>query len=841
MQYLRLPIRQLVEFLLRTGSIDSRFTGFDRANEGARIHRRLQKAAGEGYEAEVFLSAERTVEEVVFTIEGRADGIFTENGLVTIDEIKTTAIPTEEITEDMNPCHWAQGMLYAAIYGEQKGLERLAVRLTYYQIDTAEISRFTRRFSIGELEAFFQELLRQYLPWAKRQLDWNTHRNQTLRELKFPFASYRPGQRALAGEIYRACAAGKTPDRKSGTRLFCQAPTGIGKTMSAIFPALKAIGEEKGEKLFYLTARNTTQTAAEDAVRRLREASPELALRSVTLTAKEKACLCKDTEGHPSCLPETCPYANGYYERVKDALAALLDGEGTFSRDVLTQTAERFSVCPFELGLDLSEWCDVVIGDYNYLFDPVVHLRRFFDGAGDWIFLVDEAHNLPDRARAMYSASFRKSSLTEAKRTLGRGKSSLKTALTKADKAFREVRNAVAKQAPRRQPTGLPETESTEQISLLDSSEPELELPEAIFAENGTLFLKELPEMLRKPLSVVQAPLQAWLEDAPDDPAHGQLLELYFTVQDMLRAAERYDDHFVTQLTAYGSELECSILCLDPSPFVDASLACGRAAAMFSATLTPPGYYRNVLGCPDARAVALESPFPAEHLGLYCLPVSTRYRDRETSVSAISDALAVMAGGKTGNYLAFFPSYAYLKQVWEDFSTRYPDIGTLPQEKGMDDAGRRAFLEKFTPDPEKTLLGFGVMGGIFGEGVDLTGDRLIGCAIVGVGLPQVNPRQEILKRYYDASSGTGFEYAYRYPGMNKVLQAAGRVIRTQDDKGVVLLLDDRFARREYSCLFPKHWSHLQYLNTTDELKKRLKEFWDASVEIESNENVIKGC
>ena len=825
MAQLRLPIRQLVEFLLRTGSIDSRFTGFDRANEGARLHRKLQKAAGESYEAEVFLSAERTVEDITFTIEGRADGIFTENGLVTIDEIKTTAIPTDEITEDMNPCHWAQGMLYAAIYGQQNGLERLAVRLTYYQIDTDEIVRFTRKFSIDELEAFFLDLLRQYLPWARRQLDWNTRRNQSLRELKFPFATYRPGQRALAGEIYRACAAGKTSDRKGGTRLFCQAPTGIGKTMSAIFPALKAIGEGKGEKLFYLTARNTTQTAAEDAVARLRSASPELSLRSVTLTAKEKACLCKDEEGHPSCLPDACPYANGYYERIKDALAALLDDDGNFSRNVLTETAKQFTVCPFEMGLDLSEWCDVVIGDYNYLFDPVVHLRRFFDGAGDWLFLVDEAHNLPDRARAMYSASFRKSSLTEAKRALGRGKGSLKTALTKADKAFLEVRKTVAKLAPRHQPVTAQEEPVTEQTSLLDTPETAVTLPEPIFAENGTVFLKELPDILRKPLDAVQVPLQAWLEDNPDDPAHGQLLELYFAVQDMTRSAERYDEHFVTQLTAYGSDLELSVLCLDPSPFVDASLACGRAAAMFSATLTPPGYYKNVLGCPEARAVALESPFPAEHLGLYCLPVSTRYRDREKSVSAISDALAVLANGKVGNYLAFFPSYAYMKQVWEDFSARYPDIETLVQESGLDDAGRAAFLEKFAPDPEKTLLGFGVMGGIFGEGVDLVGDRLIGCAVVGVGLPQVNPRQEILKRYYDELSGTGFEYAYRYPGMNKVLQAAGRVIRTQEDKGVVLLLDDRFARNEYARLLPKHWAHLRYLRTAKELEEQLNRFW----------------
>ena len=509
----------------------------------------------------------------------------------------------------------------------------------------------------------------------------------------------------------------------------------------------------------------------------------------MTLTAKEKACLCKDADGHPSCLPEVCPYAKGYFDRVKEALASLLDGTPQFSRAALEETARQFTVCPFELGLDLSAWCDVVIGDYNYLFDPVVRLHRFFDSAGDWLFLIDEAHNLPDRARAMYSAQFSKSSLTEAKRALGKGKSPLKAALTRADKAFLETRKQTAEQG-------------------------------------GTAFLQELPAELLKPLHALQAPLQDWLEQNPDAEAHAQLLDLYFAVQDITRAAERYDEHFVTQLSAYGSDLTLQLLCLDPSAFVDASLACGRAAALFSATLTPPGYYRSVLGCPDARAVALESPFPQEHLGLYCLPgISTRYKDREASIPAVSDALAALAGGKVGNYLAFFPSYAYLRAVWEDFSARYPTISTLVQESGLDDGARAAFLARFAPDPAQTLLGFGVMGGIFGEGVDLVGDRLIGCAIVGVGLPQVNPRQEILRRYYDEHSGSGFDYAYRYPGMNKVLQAAGRVIRTAEDKGVVLLLDDRFARSEYTRLFPRHWRHLKYLNGTEQLKEELATFW----------------
>ena len=826
MPSIHLPIRQLVEFLLRTGSIDSRFAGFDRALEGARIHRRLQKAAGDGYEAEVFLSADREADGIVFTLEGRADGIFTdETGTTVIDEIKTTAVPFDEIHEEMNSCHWAQAMVYGAIYSAQQNLPKIDVRLTYYQIDTDQTVRFTRHFTPQELDEFLHKLLCRYVPWAQRQLEWGSRRTASLSVLQFPFAEYRPGQRALAGEVYRACRTGRDASRKGGTRLFCQAPTGIGKTMSVLFPALRAMGEGSGEKLFYLTARNTTQAAAEDAIARLRASAPGLALRSVTLTAKEKVCLHPDAEGRPACLPELCPYANGYYDRIKDALSALLDGSGSFDRAALAETAQRFSVCPFELGLDLSEWCDVVIGDYNYLFDPVVHLKRFFDSSGDWLFLIDEAHNLPDRARAMYSASFSKSGLTDAKRALGKGRSRLKNALTKADKAFLEARKACVRLAPRHTPEAG--DHSPAQTSLLpENAAPALELPEPDYAQDGTVFVRELPAALLAPLRAVQAELQNWLEANPDADAHPQLLELYFAIQDITRAAERYDSHFITQLTAHGSELELHLLCLDPAPFVDASLAAGRSAALFSATLTPPGYYRSVLGCADARAVALSSPFPTENLGLYCLPgISTRYRDRGSSVPAVSDALACLAQSKVGNYFAFFPSYSYLRQVHEDFSARYPDIRTLVQESRLDDTARAEFLARFVSSPKETLLGFGVMGGIFGEGVDLAGDRLIGCAIVGVGLPQVNPRQEMLRRYYDALNGCGFDYAYRYPGMNKVLQAAGRVIRTPEDRGVVLLLDDRFTQSEYTRLFPPHWKHIESVQSNQELENKLRSFW----------------
>jgi DNA excision repair protein ERCC-2 len=802
MAQIRLAVRQLAESLLRSGDIDSRFTGFDRALEGARIHRRLQKAAGEGYAAEVFLSCERTAEGICYEIEGRADGIFTDDsGTVVIDEIKTTAIPGEAIREDMNPCHWAQGMLYAAIYGRQQNLDALAVRLTYYQIDEEKAYYFTRHFSLAELEAYFDGLLEQYAPWARRSLTHQEARTQSLQEMVFPFSAWRPGQKAMASEVYHVCT--------EGGQLFCQAPTGIGKTLSALFPALKAMAAGNGDKLFYLTARTTARAAAENALSLLLQAQPGLALRSITLTAKEKACLCLNEEGRPECLPERCPYARGYYDRVLSALSDALDSGAAFSRTAIEEVARRHTVCPFELGLDLSEWCDVIVGDYNYLFDPVVHLRRFFESRGDYLFLVDEAHNLPDRARDMYSSSFSKSVLLDAKRALGKGKSRLKTVISQANDTLLSYRKACE---------GALEEGAPEE-ALFDGDA-------ALFAKPGCRFYTKLPKPLGTALRRILLPAESWLEEHREGEAHEAVLQMYFALRDFLRTAEGYDEHYVTQFSSHGAELTAALLCLDPSSFLEKCFACGRAAVLFSATIAPPGYYKEILGCADARAVALKSPFPAENLGLYCLRnVSTRYRDRDESLAPICEALHAMVSAKAGNYLAFFPSYAYLRQAYDAFTAAYPEIRVLAQESGLDDAARADFLSRFAPENGTSLLGFCVMGGVFGEGIDLTGRSLIGCAVVGVGLPQVNPRQEMLRRYYDDTGGCGFDFAYRFPGMNKVLQAAGRVIRTPEDEGVVLLIDDRFSQESYRRLFPLHWSHLRYCDDTSELERNFADFW----------------
>ena len=782
---LTLPIRRLVEFLLRTGSIDSRFTGFDRALEGARLHRKLQRAAVKeypDYQAEAALKQDYTCVGIAYTLEGRADGIFTDkDGTPTIDEIKTTTLPPEFITGEQSPEHWAQAQIYAAIYARQQGLPAMRVRLVYYQVDEDLEFTFHHDYSADALDAIVTDLLTQYAPWAKRSAEWQRMSRASWQALPFPFASYRPGQRAMMNAVYKSCT--------EGGQLLCQAPTGIGKTMSVLFPALKAVGE--GGPIFYLTARGTTRAAAENALTLLRAADPDLKLRSVTLTAKDKICL----QEHRECTPEACPYANGYYNRVK---AALWDGLDThaLTADALQALARKHKVCPFELGLDLSLWCDVVVGDYNYLFDPVVHLMRFFETAGDYLFLIDEAHNLPGRARDMHSASLCKSAFYDAKKRLGKGKSSLKNALTKVNNIFIEWRHRC------------------EEV-----------LGDSRFGR--TYFEKSRAEDFDRALTKLCEPLEIWLDEHRDPgETHDALLQLYFDIRAWLRVADTFDNHFVLQISAVGSEVRGAMLCLDPSDFLAADFAKGRAAVLFSATLAPAGYYKDLCGLPDARAVALRSPFDPTNMGLWCArQVSTRYKDRADSIAKVSDLLAVMAAAQPGHYLAFFPSYSYLQQVWEDFTARYPDQPTLCQESAMDEDQRTEFLAQFLSRVGKPLLGFAVLGGVFGEGVDLTGESLIGVAVVSPGLPQIGPRQEQLRDYFEETRGAGFDYAYRYPGMNKVLQAAGRVIRTPQDRGVVLLIDDRFLAPDTRRLMPPHWEHLRVVDSADAWKDELATFW----------------
>lgn len=780
-QQVRLSVRGLVEFVLRCGSIDSRFSGFDRANEGSRIHRKLQKAAGEHYEAEVSFKAFRHVDGIDYTLEGRADGILTEDGGVTVDEIKTTAAPTELLTEDFNPLHWAQAKCYGAFLCEQRQLPGVTVQLTYYQVDTDEIVRHRRFFTAQQLEDFLCDTLRRYGPWARLEADWRQLRNASLRQLRFPFTEYRPGQYQLARAVYKTIAA--------QGRLFATAPTGVGKTISTLFPALKAMGEEQGERIFYLTAKTVTRQAAEEALTLLRErgAAP-LRIKTITLTAKDKVCPLEQR----NCTPEACPRAEGYYDRINDALFSFLQSSDRFTREDITAFAEQHRLCPFELALDLTNWCDCIICDYNYLFDPVVSLKRFFEDGGDFIFLIDEAHNLVDRARDMYSAPLDKSVFYSMKKALGKSPRKLAGAVTKVNQAFIELRHRCE-----------------------DAGQTRLVLPDG-------------PEELAKLISRFCAEAEDYLEEHREGELHDQLLALYFDARFFLRIWELYDEHFTTLVSHWGSEVRVELLCLDAAPFLDASMASGRASILFSATLSPLPYFMETLGGgEDAKRIALPSPFPQERFCLLSAErVSTKYADRERTLDDVCALIAAAVDAKRGNYMAFLPSYQYLRLLTERFAQLFPHIATAVQQTGMDEAARESFLQQFSAENAETLLGFCVLGGVFSEGIDLAGDRLIGSIIVGVGLPQIGAQQDALRDYYEATRGSGFDYAYRFPGMNKVLQAAGRVIRTPGDKGVVLLIDSRYGQSAYRRLFPPHWAHCRQVDSPAQVQAVLQDFWE---------------
>ncbi|MDR3278197.1 MAG: ATP-dependent DNA helicase [Oscillospiraceae bacterium] len=767
----KLSVRNLVEFILRSGSIDSRASASVKLAEGARLHRLLQKLGGDGYETEVYLTITAESGGVEFTVSGRADGVITaKDGEVTIDEIKTTMKSVALISEDDYPVHWAQAMCYGHIYCAQNSREALSVRLTYYQADSGELNRFTRAYTAAELRGFFENLLEKYVPWAILEHEWRETSRASMKTLPFPFETYRDGQRRLSGAVYRAIS--------DGFRLYAMAPTGIGKTVSTLFPALKAMGEGLTEKIFYLTAKTVTRAVAVDAVTRMQ--SGGLRVKTVVISAKDKTCVLDERV----CTPERCPRADGHFDRVNDAMLDILQNEDLLTPEVVARCAEKRRVCPFELSLDLSLWADVVVCDYNYAFDPRVYLKRFFaDGGGEYVFLVDEAHNLADRAREMFSASVDKRSFSAAKRPVAKRWKKLRAALTKINAKLLEYRDAGSRVSEARPP---------ELDRLLDT------------------FIVEMGD---------------YLAENADTPQ--ETLDAYFAALAYRQISELYADAHRTLTTVAGGSVTVKLFCADPSALLSEALTRARAAVLFSATLTPIGYFAAVLGGDEAssKTLILPSPFPRENLlPLAAVGVSTRYRDRERSVEPVAELIYRAAQGRAGNYIAYFPSYKYMDGVYAAFLEKYPAAASVRQESGMDDAARERFLARFTAE-NAPLVGFCVLGGAFSEGIDLTGDKLIGAIIVGVGLPQINVETDIVRAYYDARNGAGYDFAYKFPGMNKVLQAAGRVIRSERDRGVVLLIDDRFAQPQYAALFPAHWAHRRFIGSSEDLPAALARFW----------------
>jgi len=780
---LHISVRNLVEFIFREGDIDNRggrLPNADAMMEGSRLHRKIQQSMGPDYQAEVPLKYILSEPLYELTIDGRADGIFrNDEGIVVVDEIKGIYKNLSFMDQPIY-VHQAQAMCYAYIFAMQNELNQIAVQMTYVNLDTEEKKYFQQEFAFSELEEWFKDLLNSYKRWADFQFEWRLKRQASIQMLAFPY-EYREGQKQLVSDVYRTIHRGKN--------LFIQAPTGVGKTISTIFPAVKAVGEGLADRIFYLTAKTITGTVAKETFALLRKQG--YMAKTIQLTAKEKLCMCEEME----CNPVHCPYAKGHFDRVNDAVFELLQESDMFAREEILVQAEKHMVCPFEMSLDVATWADNIICDYNYAYDPNVYLKRFFqDGIkGDYIFLVDEAHNLVERSREMYSASLYKEDFLAVKRIIKSHSKRIEKLLDKCNKILLEYKRECVTYV-------LYENTGNLIFSLM-------------------LLASALDDFLQKPLEF---------------SGRKEVLDFYFCVRNFLNISDLVDEHYeIYSEIQEDGRFMLKLFCVDPSLNLQKCIDKGRSTIFFSATLLPIGYYKNLLSAEKENyAIYAKSTFCEEQrLLLFGNDVSTKYtRRNDAEFQKIANYIVKTVHCKKGNYMVFFPSYKLMYQVYDAFLTL--DEGravSIVQQSGMKEEEREAFLENFEKEYESSFVAFCVMGGIFSEGIDLTNDRLIGAIVVGTGLPQISNEREILKNHYDAISGDGFDYAFRFPGMNKVLQAAGRVIRTTEDLGVILLLDDRFLQSDYQLLYPREWNKRSICNVNT-VEQFVQNFWkDVSI------------
>lgn len=779
---IKLGVRDLVEFTLRTGDLGTTTNSQNTALLGAQIHRRLQKQRGNDYQKEYYLDLPLTLVHHDYLLHGRADGVTLHDTTAEIEEIKTSDTPFDQLSANTLTLYWGQIKLYAhLLFCQLPKLTELTLTLTYYQTDTDQVTQTTQTIDPESAKAFFQQVIDDYVAWLTLKAELRARRDPTIQSLTFPYGQYRPDQRELAVAVYKTIL--------SHQRLFAEAPTGTGKTISTLFPTIKAIGEGVIQRIFYLTAKQSTRRVAEEALDLM--ATKGLKLKSITLTAKAKIQFPEEE----NLLPENNPFMLGYYDRLKPALLDLIQHNDQLTRPVIERYARKHTLDPFEFQLDASLLCDVVIGDYNYLFDPQVHLQRFFATADpENFFLIDEAHNLVDRSRDMYSAAISSApldALIDSSRDATQATPKLRRRLQDLRATFDDV------SAP------LRESRQTD-----------------------TTFLTP-PEAFNHDLSRLIEAIHDWLADQAQTPFTQAILDFYFTAISYQRIGEYYDDTYRMRLTVDHTGITLKQLCLDPSAFLADSLALGHGAVLFSATLSPLDYYQTVLGGgPKSLAYRLESPFDPHHQGLFITNyIQTTYKQRQANLANILLAIKTMIDSHQGNYLIFLPSYSYLLTVKQAFSLAYPQVATIAQEAQMTEAVRHDFLAAFQPHPNQTLVGFALLGGIFAEGIDLQADRLSGVGIVSVGLPGISPENDLIRDYFDQQGQPGFAFAYQLPGVNNVFQAAGRLIRGAKDVGVVLLMDQRFATTRYTSLYPQHWQHYQRLFRPEQLQPALQQFW----------------
>lgn len=783
----KVAVRTLVEYALRSGDLEFVFSGPSRRLEAQRAHQKLQKERPDGYTAEVSVSHSIETSRYVLTIGGRIDGVFAcPDGRTVIEEIKTTIrddFDSPERSGLENQLHWGQVKVYAFIYAVQNNLAEIDTRLTYYHMDSGRTLEKEKRFTINELTSFFDSLSETYIRWANTLHDHYMARNESLAGKGFPYPNYRAGQRAMAADVYRTI--------RNGGQLIVQAATGIGKTMAALFPAIKHIGEATLSRVFFLTARTTGRAAAEQAVDHMREQG--LKLKSLTITAKDAICF---TPG-AICGPDECACARGHFDRIREAVEDLFK-QDAFNRNVIEQCARKHNVCPFQLSLEISLFSDLIICDYNYAFDPAVSLKQFFEeGSEKYGLLIDEAHNLADRSREMFSADINKEPFFQLRKAAGGKKTKLYRILSKLLNLFKEYEKLAAYE----------DTRCVETNPIEEMYAP----------------LRQFHKTAEKRL------MGESRADGLDDQA---LLDLYFRVGWFLRIWDTYDETYAVCFSKYGRNLKIRLFCMDPSGRLRQILDRAAATVLFSATMTPTDYFKSILGCREtAKTLTLPSPFPPDHLSVFVSDrTSTYYKDREKTIPEVCRIILSLIEQRKGNYLAYFPSYHYMQMACEwyekynTFKDRSDPVRVIAQTPGMNDAEKQQFLDCFQQDNEETVIGFAVMGGLFGEGIDLAGERLCGAVIVGVGLPAITPERELIKSYFMKTNRGGFEYAYLYPGINRVLQAAGRVIRSETDRGVVLLIDRRFGSYKYRSLLPSTWRPSTVSNMRTFLKD-LNTFW----------------
>ena len=767
MESFKVSVKALVERVEQSGDIHFRFSARSNAVEGIRGHQKLQKSRGDDYLAEQTVSDTIEFPRFLMQVSGRADGCFPDPEAFVVEEIKTLRVDIKRLPDAIKKLHWGQAIVYGYLLGRSYSVKEVTIRLTYYHLDEGKEYSFDDVWTMPALESEYRRIIDAYAIFIQRLLDWRELRDPTIEAMTLPYGEFRPGQRDMAVSVYRAM--------QSGQQLVMQAPTGIGKTLGSLFPAIKALRDMDYDRLFYLSAKTSGQQMAISAIQDMRDQG--LKLKDVTLTAKDKTCFNPELP----CDPDYCQYAKGYYDKLPAALDDAMQTNEGFDRSEIERLAKLHDICPFELSLDLTDIADVVIGDYNYVFDPTVYLRRHFDEPGSYGLLMDESHNLVDRGREMFSASLCKEDVLGLRRDIGEKNPAVKKALTAMNKQMLEIVRPVESSAR----------------------------------------LRVFPESLYRSLRRFTEAAEIALED---QQGNSELLTLYFDVLRFIRVAEEADENYACLVDKSRDRSVLKLFCVNPTKGLAAGFGRMSSSVCFSATLGPQAYFKTLMGLGDNSLwYQIPSPFDEANLGVFTTSfLSTTYNNRTASLYDLVDTLALVIEAKVGNYLAFFPSHAYLQMVVEKFQERYPRHSVIFQSSRMNDEARADFLAEFE-DTKQPILGFAVMGGVFGEGIDLKGARLIGAIVVGVGLPQIGMERNTIRDYFE-HSGKGFEFAYQYPGMNRVLQTAGRVIRSESDRGIVCLIDHRFNESGYRTLFPSHW-HIKQARHQNHLGQLLTEFW----------------